>query len=64
MAFFWALEPEALIEPVAHAVLAEDPPLVEVSDELFEPQAARARAPAATTSEKRAVRLRFTENPP
>jgi hypothetical protein len=58
IAFFWAVEPEDLIEPDAQLALAlfedEPPPL-------SEPQAARASAPASVTAAMVAVRLMVTE---
>ena len=61
IAFFWADEPDALIEPVAQLVLE----LPEADDEpppLSEPQAARASAPASVTAAMVAVRLMVTES--
>ena len=55
MAFFWAVEPSAFSEPLAHAtgdVPALAPLLVSLLDELpLEPQAVSARAPAAHSSD-------------
>ena len=54
IAFFWAVEPEALMLPVWQAI---EPPLEEpeapAEPLLSEPQAARARAPASSTAAAR-----------
>jgi hypothetical protein len=53
MAFFWALDPEALIAPVAQ--LVEPDPADELGVEpLSEPQAASASTPATATAAIRA----------
>jgi hypothetical protein len=60
IAFFWAVEPDDLIEPVAQLTL----PLALFEDEpppLSDPQAARASAPASVTAAMVAVRLMVTE---
>ena len=60
IAFFCALEPEALIEPLVQLVLLELPADDEADVPPSEPQAASARTPATATAARRAVREMVT----
>ena len=58
MAFFWAVEPDALIEPVEQLALLE--PEEEPPPPLSEPQAASVSAPASATAAMAVMRLMVT----
>jgi len=60
IAFFWALDPEALMEPATQSVLLE--PLAEVpADEPpSEPQAASRNVPAMATAARRVFPVMYT----